>query len=79
MGEILGWIFAVVMLGLIGLIILMLFAAMLLHGLVYLIRVVTFVGCILVAVGVIILHPIEGPKGLLAGYREGKKNPALWW
>jgi hypothetical protein len=75
MTEIFGWIFAVIILGGLAFMFLALVAYSFLGLLIYLLRVFVIVFCVCWAVSVTIIHPIKGPKALLAGYREGKKNP----
>jgi len=75
MAEIVGWIFAIIIFGSLALMFLALVATSFLGLLIYLLRALVIVFCVCWAVIITIMHPINGPKALLAGYREGKKNP----
>ncbi|MDR2743886.1 MAG: hypothetical protein LBB66_01610 [Desulfovibrio sp.] len=75
MEEICVWIFAVIIFGSLAFLFLALVATAFLGCLTYLLRALVIVVCVCGAVFTIILHPIKGPKALLAGYRAGKQNP----
>jgi hypothetical protein len=75
MEDVIGWIFGGLIFGTLALIALAVILSSFCGLFVYLLRALVFVVCICGAVITVILHPIKGPKALLEGYREGKKNP----